>query len=195
MSCHQRAALSLSVLVVAAVISVDAAESSGKKAFVEAWEGRTVILTQPLYSIVYDERSRFLPSLKKRDKVAGLTVATPAGTYYQFDALRDSEGDIIDRDPNRVVSTLRNQYRRAMHLDLGTVQDVEPVMLARYEPGVALIVGKVVVERDRVRLSLHKERGSGQVTTLVVKWPVPLSSDFTEASLVDDLLGRYVSRQ
>src|SRR5687768_13545661 len=188
-------ALTLSALVIAAAISLDAAPSSGKKAFVSAWDGRTVILAQPLYSIVYDERVRFLPSLKKRDKVAGLTVVTPAGSYYEFEALRDSEENIIDRDPNRVVSILENQYRRAMHLDLGTAQDVQAVMLARYEPGVALVVGKVGIERDRVRLSLHKERGSDQVTTVTVKWPVPLSGDFTEAPLIDELLARFVSRQ
>jgi hypothetical protein len=183
------------VLVVIAAISLDAAEPSAKKRFVTAWEGRKIVLTQPLYSIVYDERSRFLPSLKRRGRVTGLTVTTPAGTYYQFDALRDSEDDIIERDPNRVVSTLRNQYRRAMHLDLGTVQDVEPLMLVRYDPGVELLVGDVEIERDRVRLSFHKERKGDRVTTLTVKWPVPLSNDFTEASLIENLLARLVSRQ
>ena len=185
----------LSALVVTAAISLDAAEPSAKKTFVTAWENRRVVLTQPLYSIVYDERRRFLPALKKRDKVTGLTVTTPSATYYQFEALRDSEEDIIERDPNRVVSMLRNQYRRDMHLDIGTVQDVEPLMLVRYDPGVELLVGDVQIERDRVRLSLHKERKADRVTTLTVKWPVPLSNEFAEASLIENLLARFVSRQ
>jgi hypothetical protein len=191
----RRLASMLSVLVVAAAVSLDAAAPSAKKTFVSGWEGRRIVLTQPLYSIVYDERSRFLPSLKKRGKVTGLTVTTPSATYYEFEALRESEDDIIERDPNRVVSTLRNQYRRAMHLDLGSVQDVEPLMLVRYDPGVELLVGDVQIERDRVRLSLHKERNADRVTTLTVKWPVPLSSDFTEAALVEGLLARFISRQ
>ena len=190
-----RLASVLSVLVVAAAISVDAAGPSAKKTFVTAWEDRRIVLTQPLYSIVYDERRRFLPALKKRDKVTGLTVTTPSATYYQFEALRDSEEDIIERDPNRVVSTLRNQYRRDMHLDLGTVQDVEPLMLVRYDPGVELLVGDVQIERDRVRLSFHKERKADRVTTLTVKWPVPLSNEFTEAPLIEDVLARFVSRR
>jgi len=190
-----RLASLLSVLVVAAAVSIDAAGPSAKKTFVTAWEGRKVVLTQPLYSIVYDERSRFLPSLKKRGKVTGLTVTTPSATYYQFGALRDTEDDIIERDPNRVVSTLRNQYRRSMHLDLGSVQDVEPVMLVRYDPGVVLLVDKVQIDRDRVRLSFHKERKGEPVTTLTVKWPVPLSNEFTEAPLIENLLARFVSRQ
>jgi len=189
-----RLASLLSVLVVAAAISIDAAGPSAKT-FVKEWEGRKVVLTQPLYSIVYDERSRFLPSLKKRGKVTGLTVTTPSATYYQFEALRDTEDDIIERDPNRVVSTLRNQYRRSMHLDLGSVQDVEPVMLVRYDPGVELLVEDVEIERDRVRLSFHKERKGDRLTTLTVKWPVPLSDDFVEGSLIDGLLARFVNRQ
>lgn len=190
-----RLASILSVLTVTAAISLDAAAPTAKKTFVTAWEGRNIVLTQPLYSIVYDERRRFLPSVKKQGQVTGLTVTTPSGTYYQFEALRDSEEDIIERDPNHVVSVLRNQYRRAMHLDLGSVQDVEPLMLVRYDPGVALMVGKVQIERDRVRLSFHKDRKADRVTTLTVKWPVPLSNDFTEASLIEDLLARFVSRQ
>lgn len=87
--------------------------------------------------------------------MTGLTVTTPSATYYEFEALRESEDDIIERDPNRVVSTLRNQYRRAMPLDLDSVQDVEPLMLVRYDPGVELLVGDVQIERDRVRLSLQ----------------------------------------
>jgi len=189
-----RLASLLSVLVVAAAISIDAAGPSAKT-FVKEWEGRKVVLTQPLYSIVYDERSRFLPSLKKRGKVTGLTVTTPSATYYQFEALRDTEDDIIERDPNRVVSTLRNQYRRSMHLDLGSVQDVEPVMLVRYDPGVELLVEDVEIERDRVRLSFHKERKGDRLTTLTVKWPVPLSDDFAEGSLIEGLLARFVNRQ
>ena len=190
-----RLAFTLSVLVVTAAVSLEAAAPSAKKAFVTAWEGRSVVLTQPLFSIVYDERSRWLPSVKKEGKVTGLTVTTPSGTNYQFEALRDSEEDIVERDPNHVVSVLRNRYRRAMHLDLGSVQDVEPVMLVRYDPGVVLLVDKVQIDRDRVRLSFHKERKEEPVTTLTVKWPVPLSNEFTEAPLIENLLARFVSRQ
>lgn len=65
------------------------------------WEGRRIVLTQPLYSIVDDERSRFLPSLKKRGKVTGLTVTTPSATYYEFEALRESEDHHRARSESR----------------------------------------------------------------------------------------------
>jgi hypothetical protein len=102
-------------------------------------------------------------------------VVTSSGTYYRFDARRDSEEDIIERDPNRVVSMLRKQYHRGTHLDIGTVQDVDPLMLVRYEPGEELIDRSVQIERDQVRLLFHKDRKADLATTLTVQWPVPLS--------------------
>src|SRR5688572_9480501 len=112
----------LSILLVTAAIPLRAAEDSGRKGLVNAWHGHRVVLKQTLYSIVYDERSRFLPAVKQQGKTRGMTVTTPNGTYYEFEAVRDSEEDIVERDPNGVVSSLRNRYRRAMHLDLGNVQ-------------------------------------------------------------------------
>ena len=80
--------------------SLHAAERSGKKAFQSAWVGRSVVVKRALYSVVFDERSRVVPIFKHRDRVSGLTVVTPAGTYYyQFDARRESEEDIVDRIP------------------------------------------------------------------------------------------------
>jgi len=185
----------LLIILAASAISLHAAEQSGKKAFVSAWEDRTVVLKQTLYSIVFDERTRFVPIVKRQGRVSGLTVATSSGMYYQFDARRDSEQDIIERDPNRIVAMLREQYYRGMHLDIGPAQDVEALMLVRYEPGVEFIVRRVQIERDLVRLSLHKDRKADLATTLTVQWPVPLSKELTESSLIDDVLTRFVARK
>ena len=116
-------------------------------------------------------------------------------TYYQFDARRESESDIADRDPNRVVSLLRKQYFRAMHLDLGSVQDVEPLMLVRYEPGGAFLVEHIQIQRDRVRLVLHKHGEHEMATSVTVKWPVPLSKDLSESPEIDAILARFVTRR
>lgn len=175
-------------------VSIPTAARTGRKAFSDGWDEHTVVLRQPLYSIVYDERSRWLPTVKWQGKVTGLTVATPGDSYYQFDARRESESDIVDRDPNRVVSQLRKQYFRSMHLDIGSVQDVEPLMLVRYEPGVRLFVEKVQIERDAVRLSLHKEHDGDVATTVTVKWPVPLTKELTEGTQIDAILERFLAR-
>jgi hypothetical protein len=183
-------------VALAAAASLHAAERSGKKAFHNAWVGRSVVVKRTLYSVVFDERSRVLPLIKHRDRVSGLTVVTPTGTsYYQFDARRDSEEDIVDHDPDRIVSAMRKQYFRSMHLDNGAVQDIEPLMLVRYSPGVAFIVRKVQIDRDRVRLYFHKDGEADLATTLTVKFPTPLSNELTESPLIDDALTRFVTRE
>ena len=181
------------VLLAFTAVSVTAAPS-GPKAFANAWEGRTVLLTRTLYSLVFDERSRALPLFKRQGRVAGLTVGTPSDIYYQFDARRESEDDVIDRDPNRLLSQLRTQYRRSTHLEIGNVQDVQAVLLVRYEPGVRLVVRKVQFERDRVRLMLNKPEDDDLATTVTVKWPAPWSKDLTEATLIDGVLTRFITR-
>lgn len=180
-----------------AAASLHASERSGKKAFQHAWVGRSVVVKRALYSVVYDERNRVLPLIKHQDRVSGLTVVTPTGTsYYQFDARRDSEKDIVDQNPNGIVSEMRKQYFRSMYVDdIGTVRDVEPLMLVQYSPGVALIVRKVQIDRDRVRLYFHKDGEADLATTLTVKFPVPLSNDLTESPLIDATLSLFVTRE
>jgi hypothetical protein len=183
-------------VALAAAASLHAAERSGKKAFQSAWVGRSVVVKRTLYSVVFDERSRVVPLIKHRDRVSGLNVVTPTGTsYYQFDARRDSEDDIVDQDPDRIVSKMREQYFRSMHLDNGAVQDIEPLMLVRYSPGVAFIVRKVQIDRDRVRLHFYKDGEADLATTLTVKFPAPLSNELTESPLIDDALTRFVTRE
>ena len=196
MSSPIRLVLILCVALVAAA-SLQASERSGKKAFQNAWVGRSVVVKRALYSVVFDERNRVLPIIKHQDRVSGLTVVTPTGTsYYQFDARRDSEKDIIDRNPNGIVSEMRKQYFRSVSLDdIGTDRDIEPLMLVQYSPGVALIVRKVQIDRDRVRLYFHKDGEAELATTLTVKFPAPLSNELTESPLIDGAITRFVIRE
>jgi hypothetical protein len=186
---------SITVIVVVVVSPSLTAAESEKKSFVAAWQDRNVVLKRTLFSIVFDERSKWLPMFKHEGRVTGLTVGTPGSTYYQFDARREAEEDIVAADPNVIVSTLRDQYRRSAYLEIGHVQDVQPLTLVRYEPGVELVVKKVQIERDRVRLLLHKDRKGDLSTSITVKWPVPLSKDLSESTIIDDILDRYVARR
>jgi hypothetical protein len=190
-----RLVATLSIVLATSILSLHASGQSGTKGFISAWEGHTVVLKQTLYSIVFDERPRFMPMVKREDRIIGLTVATASGKYYQFDARRDSERDIVERDPDRIVAALREQYYRGRHLDIGPSQDVETLMLVRYEPGVEFVVRKIAIERDRVRLFFHKDHKAGLATTLTVKWPAPLSKEFTESSLMNDVLSRFVAKK
>jgi hypothetical protein len=172
-----------------------AAEVRGKKAFVSAWEGREVVLKRPLYSIVYNERVRFVPLMKRESKVTGVTVVTPTEIYYQFDSRREDEPDIRDRDPMKVITALQTQYRRSAHLDEGTVRDVEAVMLQRYEPGVVLRVDRVQVDGDRLRVFFNSGDTDDRATALTVQWPTPLSKELVEAPALEGLLGRFLLKK
>jgi hypothetical protein len=183
---HLRIRFIAALTIVVATFPLHASAQSGKKAFVSSWKDQTVVLRQTLYSLVL---------LKLQNRVSGLTVGTSSGTYYQFDARRSSEQDVVDRDPNRIVSTLQEQYHRSEHLDIGNTQDVETVMLVRYEPGVELFVRDVQFERDHARLVLHKDRKGDLATTLTVKWPVPLTAELTESALIDNVLSRFITRK
>ena len=191
-----RPLLILALMSAAVVGQAHATDRAGRKAFQAAWVGQSVVVKRVLYSVVFDERQRALPIVKCRDRVTGLTVATPTGTsYYQFEARRDSEKDIIAHEPEGVVSQMRDQYLRSRHLDTGAAHDVEPVMLVQYAPGAALVVGKVQIDRDSVRLYLYMDGAADLATTLTIKFPLPLSKELSEAALIEDAIGQFVARQ
>jgi hypothetical protein len=191
-----RPLLILALMSAAVVGQAHATDRAGRKAFQAAWVGQSVVVKRVLYSVVFDERQRALPIVKRRDRVTGLTVATPTGTsYYQFEARRDSEKDIIAHEPEGVVSQMRDQYLRSRHLDTGAAQDVEPEMLVQYAPGAALVVGKVQIDRDSVRLHLYMDGAADLATTLTIKFPLPLSKELSEAALIEDAIGQFVARQ
>jgi hypothetical protein len=181
--------------LVVATTAIDAAQQHGRKAFVTAWQEQRVVVKRPLYSLVYSERTRFLPIARKDGRISGLTVATPTETYYQFEARRDYEEDIVARTPEGILAAMKTHYRRSAHLDEGYVQDVEPGMLVRYESGVKLVVGRVDIERDLVRLFLRRENDHEIVTTLTVKLGGPVSTALVEAPLIESVLSRFVTKQ
>ena len=182
----------LSLALLCAVAPLDAA--STKKAFVKAWEHQPVVLKRTLFNLVYNERQRFVPLLRRDGKSAGLTVATPTETYYRFSARREDEQDVVDRDPARILVLLHDRYRRSTHLDVGTVQDIEAVQLVRFEPGMELTIERVNVEHDEVRLDLRGRREDPPTTTLTVKLSAPLSPDLTEAPLLDNVIDRFLAK-
>ena len=182
----------LAIMLVSAVASPSASDSP-QEAFAKRWEGRNVTLRQPLYSLVYNERGRL--GTTKSARRDGLIVVTPSdGMYYQFDG-RQSRGDVIGRDVRRMVDAVATEYQPDA-LETRSYRKIEPLHLARYEPGVELVVKGVRIDRDSVRLGFVQPDGPGaaddQVTSLTVKWPVPLSKSFSERELVEDFIRRFV---
>ena len=160
--------------------------------FTKNWNGRRVVVTSALYTVVYDEVGRM--GVQYRGKLAGLTVATSAGQSYEFDG-PGSDEDIVEATPSRVVSEMSLRFRRAYHLDIGTVKTITPVLLRQFEPGVALIVDTVKVERNRVRLEFRQadDEEAGFATSLTVEWPVPLSKAFRERELIEGVIRRFIA--
>ena len=185
----------LACTIILLLATVPALAAGSKGAFIKAWERRPVVVKRTLFSLVYNERPRFMPIVKRDGKTAGLTVATATDTYYRFAARRDYEQDVVDRDPARVFTLLQDRYRRSAHLDVEMVQDIEPVIVMQIDPGMALQVQRVSVDNDEVRLDLRKRDEDKLVTTLTLKWATPLSSELVEAPLIDQILSRYLVRQ
>jgi hypothetical protein len=78
-------------------------------------------------------------------------------------------------------------------LDMRPYRKVEALAVNQFDPGVTLVVRDVRIDRDQVKLDLAMELRGETVTALRVKWPVPLSKDFTERTLVEGLIQQYVA--
>lgn len=182
------------VLVAALAAAAPAAADNPRQLFTKTWEGRTIVLKRTLYTLVYNERGRFGGT--RRSRRDGLVVVTPfSGTYFQFDG-RQSEDDIVDQNPQRLFEAVGTLYRSDA-LDVRDYQKIEPLVLARYEVGVELMVSAIRIERDTLRLLLDQagmvQDGGEPATALTVKWPTPLSKILNERDAIESLLGQFVT--
>jgi hypothetical protein len=163
---------------------------SAQQSFVKAWEGRTVTVKATLYSLIFNERGKLGGS--KDGLREGLMVVTPSqGTYLQFDG-RQGRYEVVHRDPGRMVAEVNANYEPDS-LDMRPYRKVEALAVNQFDPGVTLVVRDVRIDRDQVKLDLAMELRGETVTALRVKWPVPLSKDFTERTLVEGLIQQYVA--
>jgi hypothetical protein len=181
------------MLVVASALSAASAAESPQLAFSRSWEGREVRVKRTLYTLVYNERGRLGNSYS--GKREGLTVLTPYdGIYFQFEG-RYGRQDIVVRNPQEIIDAVAVEYQGDT-LEVRSYRKVDPLMLARYDPGVALVVTKVQFARNTVKLMLAESTGSGvkenSETAFSVKWPTPLSKSLSERQLIEGLLGWFI---
>jgi hypothetical protein len=173
-------------------VIVAAAADRPQQAFVRDWEGKHVVVARTLFSLVYNERGLLGNTTSgKRD---GLVVVTPfEGTYMQFDG-RQGRDDVVERDPQAVVNGVATAYAPDS-LDVRQYRKVEPVMMARYDAGVELVVSSVRIARDSVRLVLAlptDPQGDAPVTSLTVRWPMPLSKSLSEREPIENLIRGFL---
>jgi hypothetical protein len=188
---HRRhAALVVMLMSASAVVR---ASDSPQDAFAKRWEGQSVMVRYPLYSLVYNERGKL--GNTRANRRDGLTVVTASGgMYFQFDG-RQSRNDVIGRDPERIVDAVSVEYQPDS-LETRSYRKIEPLLITRYERGVELVVKSVRIERDSVRLIFARAGGADSsddtATSLTVKWLAPLSKSFSERDLVEGLIRRFV---
>jgi hypothetical protein len=185
-------------LVAALLVSVIAVSAGAadvtQRSMLAAWKGRTVILRQRLYTLVYNERGRLGKTYANRRE--GLMVLTPSeGNFLKFDGRQHRE-DVIMRDPNLMTAAVAREYE-GDPLDVRTYSRLEPVVLVQYDPGVDFVVTQVDIELDTVKLTLTQAEGpdkSGDaVTSITVKWPVPFSKSFLEREQVEQMLHVFLA--
>ena len=159
--------------------------------FTRTWNGRRVVVRSPLYSVLYDEVGRL--GIHYRGKLAGLTVATHAGQHYEFDGPGAHE-DIAEATPNDVISQMSVRFHRSSQLELSNVKAITPRVLRQYDPGVALIVDSVKIERNRIRFEFSQSDAGKNTfaTSLTIEWPAPLSKEFRERGAIEGMLRRFV---
>jgi len=181
------------LVVLATAVSVLSAGENAQQSFAKNWEGRTVVLKQPLYTLVYDERSRI--GMVREGRRDGLTVVTPSeGTYLQFDGRRGRD-DIKDTEPQRLKDAVAIAYVSESLLALEASKTIEPIVINRHEAGVECVVRKILLSRYAVKLVFASSGLDGEqdhLTSLTVKWPVPLSKSLTERESIENLIRRFV---
>ena len=185
----------LSLLVFAAGLLAPTLVSSETphEAFAKSWKGRSVVVRQALHSLVFNERGR-MGTLRSSLR-EGLTVVTPhEGTYFQFDG-RQGRDDIAGKDLQAVVNRVTEAYR-GDPLEVRSFQRVEPLLVARYDPGVELVVKSVRIEQDCVKMDLVQltspDGGQEPVTSITVRWPAPISKSLSERSLIESTFRNFV---
>jgi len=182
------------LVILATAVSVLSAGENPQQAFAKDWEGRTVVLKQTLYTLVYDERSRI--GKVREGRRDGLTVVTPfEGTYLQFDGRRGRE-DIKETEPQRLKDAVATTYISDALFELESSRTIVPIVVNRHNAGVECVVRKVQLDRYSVRLLLASsgrvEGDQESLTSLTVKWPVPLSKSLSERDSIENLIRRFV---
>lgn len=159
--------------------------------FEKTWLHRRVVVRAALYSLVYKEQGLLNSVAVRRD---GLTVITPSsGAYFQFDGRR-KVGNVVDTNVQQIAPAVTVAYLRSKIIGEGSVQMIDPVMVARYDPGTELIVRAVRVQAAdvRVELALSDDPDQEIATSLTVHWPTPFSKSFGERPQIEQLIARYL---
>lgn len=180
----------ITALVVSAGLAATVMAENPRQAFVNAWKGQSVIVKTELYSLVFNERGR-LGNTHRGRREGLLVVTSSSDEHLQFNG-RQGRNTMVAKDPARLVEAVSAAYQGDT-LDVRPYRRIEPLAIERFVPGAELVVRDVRIDVDEVKLEFQLPDGSQDTTTsLRVKWPLPLSSSFTERQLIEGLLRKFV---
>jgi hypothetical protein len=182
----------VSFVLVLLVAPATARADNARNAFVRSWEGRTVTIGQPLYTLIDNERGKLGSARNGRRE--GLTVLTPSnGVYFQFDG-RQGKDDIVTPAPHGMLAAVDEAYGPDA-LDVRSYRKIEALAVHQCSPGAKLIVGRIRIDRDSVKVGFVQpgsDLDDEPVTSITIRWPLPLSKAFTEGDNIDALLRTWL---
>lgn len=180
---------SITLIAVAAATAALAAADTPWQVFARAWEGRRVTVKSTLFSLIYNERNKVGATHSGlRD---GLVVVTPSdGVYFQFDG-RQRRDTVRQYEVGRIINAVNVEYQPDA-LEVRAYRRIEALAVNRYDPGAELVISSVTIDRDIVRFAFTQGDPNEVVTTLRVKWPLPVSKAFNERPLVEQLVQQFV---
>jgi hypothetical protein len=176
--------------IVLACLGTTVAAENPQQAFVKGWKGQSVVVKTGLYSLIYNERGKL--GTTRSGQRDGLLVVTPLrGHYFRFDG-RQGRDTVIATDPDMLIKAVHAEYE-VDALDVRPYRKLDPLAIHRFEPGIELVISNVRIESDEVKFEFAEPRGSKDpITSLCVKWPLPLSPSFGEREALEEVLGRFV---
>lgn len=177
-------------LGVLAFFGTTAQAESPRESFVKSWKGQTVVVKAILYSLIYNERGR-LGNTRNGQRDGLLVVTSSNGEHLQFNG-RQGRDTVVANDPELLVKKVHAAYE-ADALDVRSYRKLEPLAIHRFQPGVELVVSDVSIGRDEVKLEFVQSGGGKDVvTSLRVRWPLPLSPSLSERGPLEHLLRRFI---
>ena len=180
----------LIALLAALSMTTGVAADSPRQEFVKAWKGQPVTVKTTLYSLVYNERGT-LGNLRRGLRDGLLVVTSSSRSHLQFDG-RQGREMVASADAAALVKAVSTAYQGDA-LDVRSYRRLEPVAVEQFVPGAEFVVSDVHLDGDVVTLKLMPADGSKDtMTSLRVKWPMPLSASFNERVQLESLVRQYV---
>lgn len=177
-------------LALLACMGTTVAAENPQQAFIKGWKGQSVVVKTGLYSLIFNERGKL--GTTRSGQRDGLLVVTPLrGHYFRFDG-RQGRDTVLADNPDMLIKAVHAEYE-VDALDVRPYRKLDPLAIHRFEPGIELVISNVRIGADEVKFEFADSRGrKDPVTSLCVKWPLPLSPSFDERAALEEVVRKFI---